>query len=211
MDMFYLQDSRSCVGDRMMFWAKDGAGYTTDLGAAQRFTTSQAMRRNQTRDTDIPWPVTYIEARHQVSVDHQDISQQDAAPWLVPGASCAIQVTGQWNGNDVLWSGWGSERTYDFRYSWKAPLAKAQEELADEDGARRVIWPLEYLHSKTRRVCPISAVRRQAIARAGITLAKPPRHKHRPDVYNCAGCGRYVSGIGRFDHDCRNCGTNNCP
>ncbi|HEX8590715.1 hypothetical protein [Pseudomonas sp.] len=211
MDMYYLQDSRSCVGDRMMFWAKGGAGYTTDLGRAQRFTSGQAVRKNQSRETDIPWPVSYIEARHEVSVDHQDISQQDASSLLLPGAKCTIQVTGHWNGNDILFSGWGAERTYDFNRCWKAPLAQAEDVLSDGEGTRRVIWPLEYLNSKVRRVCAITAVRRQAIARAGISLAQPRHCRRKPDVFNCEGCGRYVSGTGRYLRDCTNCGTNNCP
>ncbi|MFG0851903.1 hypothetical protein ACF8R4_12950 [Pseudomonas sp. FYR_2] len=37
MTQFYLQDSRSHVGDGLMFWAL-GGGYTTNLDKAELFT-----------------------------------------------------------------------------------------------------------------------------------------------------------------------------
>lgn len=31
---YYLQDKRQYVGNDMLWWAKDGAGYTTDVSKA---------------------------------------------------------------------------------------------------------------------------------------------------------------------------------
>jgi hypothetical protein len=30
-------------------------------------------------------------------------------------------------------------------------------------------------------------------------------------MFNCGGCGRFISDRQRFQYDCRNCGANNCP
>jgi len=76
--MFYLQDSRSYVGNSMQFWAVDGHGYTTDISHAARFTQTDAVRRNQSRETDIPWPVAYIDARLKPVIDMQTCKRSEA-------------------------------------------------------------------------------------------------------------------------------------
>ncbi|HCF5858715.1 TPA: hypothetical protein NIH27_006184, partial [Pseudomonas aeruginosa] len=43
-DLFYLQDSRSNVGSRAMFW-RAGGGYTTNLDEAETFTSAHAVRQ----------------------------------------------------------------------------------------------------------------------------------------------------------------------
>lgn len=51
---YVLVDTRSTVGNCMMFW-REGGGYTTDLGAAERMTRETAMAQFNCRDTDMPW------------------------------------------------------------------------------------------------------------------------------------------------------------
>ncbi|SDH70658.1 hypothetical protein SAMN05444503_105219 [Pseudomonas sp. BS3767] len=77
MSQFYLQDSRSHVGDGLTFWAL-GGGYTTNLDKAELFTLKQA-RGN--RDTDIPWPKAYIDERasRRRSSVHQKIRRESTA------------------------------------------------------------------------------------------------------------------------------------
>jgi hypothetical protein len=210
-ELFYLQDSRSCVGDRMMWWAIDGKGYTSNLGEAEKYSFEDAQQRNRRRETDIPWPVTYIDSSAEVSVDHQYLSQEEAAPLLVSGCMCVIQIGKQWNGNDILFSGWGSVTTYNYDAAWKTSLAQAEDVVRDTDGAPRIIWPLSYINTKARKVCPIINVHPQAIAKAGIKLAKLPKQKRMRDVYNCGGCGRFISGNGRYFSDCHHCGADNRP
>lgn len=76
-DEFYLQDSRNYVGNDMMFWAK-GGGYTTDMRKAQVYTKAVAVRLHQMRETDIPWPKEYIDARTRPAVDMQYVKRADA-------------------------------------------------------------------------------------------------------------------------------------
>ncbi|MBY0475452.1 MAG: hypothetical protein K2Q13_10400 [Nitrosomonas sp.] len=70
-DQFYLQDSRGNVGNDMLFWAKDGKGYTSDFNKAHVFTRDQAFKQNKCRDTDIPWPRRYIDSISRPAVDFQ--------------------------------------------------------------------------------------------------------------------------------------------
>ena len=71
MEQFYLQDKRQYVGNDLLFWAKDGKGYTTDLRKAHVYTKEEAFKQNRMRDTDIPWPKEYIDSKVRPAVDHQ--------------------------------------------------------------------------------------------------------------------------------------------
>lgn len=79
-DLYYLQDSRSYVGNDVLWWAKDGKGYTTDLRKAHVFTKDEALRKNKSRGSDTPWPKEYIDAHARPAVDMQDIDRQEALP-----------------------------------------------------------------------------------------------------------------------------------
>lgn len=76
--LFYLQDSRTYVGNDVMWWAKDGKGYTTDLRKAHVYTKDEAVKQHESRETDIPWPKDYIDARTRPAVDMQYIKRDEA-------------------------------------------------------------------------------------------------------------------------------------
>lgn len=80
--MFYLQDSRSYVGNDVLWWAKDGRGYTTDLRKAHIYTEVEAQKKNSNRKTDIPWPKDYIDAKTRPAVDMQYINRNEAMAGL---------------------------------------------------------------------------------------------------------------------------------
>ena len=77
-DEFYLQDSRNYVGNDILFWAKEGKGYTTDISNAEVYTRDRAFRQHATRDTDIPWPKHYVDAKARLAVDMQDACNREA-------------------------------------------------------------------------------------------------------------------------------------
>lgn len=77
-DEFYLQDSRSYVGNDMLFWAKDGKGYTTDMNNAEVYSKDDAVAQHQRRESDIPWPKSYIDARTRPAVDMQYVKRAEA-------------------------------------------------------------------------------------------------------------------------------------
>ncbi len=76
--LFYLQDSRSYVGNDVLWWAKDGKGYTTDLSKAHIYTQADAVAQHNCRETDIPWPKDYIDAKTRPAVDVQYIKRTEA-------------------------------------------------------------------------------------------------------------------------------------
>jgi len=75
--LFYLQDSRSYVGNNMLFWSASG-GYTTDVSKAEVFTLETAQRQHDSRETDIPWPKEYIDARVRPACDMQYVKRDEA-------------------------------------------------------------------------------------------------------------------------------------
>jgi hypothetical protein len=77
-DLFYLQDSRSYVGNDVLWWAKEGKGYTTDLRLAHVYTKDEAVARHKWRETDIPWPKEYIDGKTRPAVDMQYIKRDEA-------------------------------------------------------------------------------------------------------------------------------------
>lgn len=76
--LFYLQDSRGYVGNDVLWWAKDGKGYTTDLSKAHTYTKADAVAQYEMRETDIPWPKDYIDAKTRPAVDMQYIKRTEA-------------------------------------------------------------------------------------------------------------------------------------
>lgn len=71
-DQYYLQDSRGYVGNGILWWAKNGAGYTTDVSKAHVFSKDEAIKKNRNRDTDKPWPKSYIDNKTTPVVDMQN-------------------------------------------------------------------------------------------------------------------------------------------
>ncbi|MGS7841806.1 hypothetical protein [Stenotrophomonas forensis] len=69
--MFYIQDTRQFVGNCPMWWGPNGSGYVTRLDEAGRYTEQEAIRQSRTRETDIPWPCTEIDALARKTVDCQ--------------------------------------------------------------------------------------------------------------------------------------------
>ena len=78
---YYMQDTRSYVGNCMMWWAKAG-GYTSDILKAKVWGYKEAVLQTQCRDTDKRWPKRYIDARTQVTVDMQYVNEKDANHYM---------------------------------------------------------------------------------------------------------------------------------
>jgi hypothetical protein len=82
-DEYYLQDSRSIVGNDMMWWGIIG-GYTSDLNKARVFSREKAFGQHAQRDTDIPWPKSYIDGKSRPAVDFQYVNLDEAMGSLKP-------------------------------------------------------------------------------------------------------------------------------
>ena len=209
MSLFYLQDSRSHVGDGLTFWGKDRRGYVTDLDKAELFTKEQAISH---RDTDIPWPKDYIDARAHYGVDCQLMDEAASDVQLVSGCRVYVQAPGDWNGNDVYWIGFGKVQiTADLGRAASIPIEQAREQLADHlDSGFRKLWSADYIDAIRRRLVWRQDVDlKEALRGTGIKLPKPQRVREM--VFNCGGCGRFISDRQRFQYDCLNCGADNRP
>lgn len=206
MSLFYLQDSRSYVGDGLQFWGKGGRGYVTDLDKAELFTAEQAVRH---RDTDIPWPKDYIDARAHLGVDFQCLDMHAASQHLADGCMCVLQVPKQWNGNDIFFACYPIGSTDCLEKAHRLTLEEARA-IGDDD---LVIWPVAYIDTISRRLVHRQDVDiKEALRGTGIKLPKPERQRRpRELIFNCVGCGRFISDSQRFRHDCLNCGASNTP
>jgi len=101
-DQFYMQDSRSHAygGDGLSFWRFGGTGYVTNLAKSQVFTMDGACDH---RDTAIPWPKAYIDARARVGVDCQNVTLSEALDQPPDAAEFYVQKPQCWNGNNLIW------------------------------------------------------------------------------------------------------------
>lgn len=207
MTQFYLQDSRSSTGDGIMFWAL-GSGYTTNLDKAELFTQEQACSH---RETDIPWPKGYVDARGHLGVDHQYISLDEGRSQLTPGCTVVLQIPGRWNGNDIALARRPIGHTYRLEKAHHLTLETAEAICNTPEEA--LIWPLAYLEAKARRLVHKRDVStKEALHGTGIKLAKPRKQRktwERP--LNCHSCGRFISWDGRLFNGCQDSGANNCP
>jgi len=71
-EYFYVQDSRTYVGNAVMWWAIDSKGYTTDLKKAHKFTKQEIIDKfGRGRDTDVVWIGSHVEKAIREYVDAQ--------------------------------------------------------------------------------------------------------------------------------------------
>lgn len=203
---FYLQDSRSYTGDCLMFWCKDGAGYASGLDRLEQYTQAEGVQQNQSRETDIPWPVDYVDARAFLAVDHQCM-QSDMAEGIRIMDMVYIQIKGDWNGNDVYWLTKGTKsvdlgRAVAMAY-WEACDNYCQPDIK--------FWPVAYIDSIARKIVHRQALDIEAALRGtGIKLHKPKPYSPGLGRQSCKGCGRFIDEHQRYC-GCDNCGESNAP
>lgn len=70
MEKFFIQDKRQYVGNCMVFWKKEGRGYTTDLNDAWLVDADW-----KERETDVLWPEGLMRSLAKPRVDIQDVPQ----------------------------------------------------------------------------------------------------------------------------------------
>lgn len=201
-DLFYLQDSRSNVGSRAMFW-RNGGGYTSSLDEAEQFPREQAVKQYECRETDLPWPVVYVNRWADVGVDHQYISRIEAEQ-ADNSAGFYAAAPRDWDGNDLLW-----RSSLDDGYT--ANLKHARVFSAAEAIGGCVIWPVSYINRKSRRVVRAALLdHASALSEVGLKLKKIKPQKARRYRYRCEPCGRFITEYQNYT-ECPNCGAENRP
>jgi hypothetical protein len=200
--LFYLQDSRTNVGSRAMFW-RNGGGYTSNLDEAEQFTREQAVNQYECRESDLPWPVAYVNRWADVGVDHQYLRQAEAEQADIAAGYYAAAPQ-DWDGNDLLW-----RSSLDNGYT--ANLKHARIFSPTEAVAAGVIWPVTYINSKSRRVVRAALLdHRSALSEVGLKLKKIKPQKIRRYRYRCEPCGRFLTEYQNYT-ECPNCGAENRP
>lgn len=203
-----LQDSRTNVGDRMMFWAKDAAGYTTNLDQAERYTQADAAGRNQRRETDIPWPLAYLEQRTQQGVDCQYLKPEEVEEGMQSAERAYLAAKGVWNGNDLLWLTDDGDITCDFSLAHAFPVGIARSMAKPTHHNTRAV-PAALAESLARKVVPEGRAKIGiALRGTGVALAKPARRRSPPN--KCDHCGVFISIAQQYDC-CPKCGGDNRP
>ena len=208
-DLFYLQDSRSNTGSRAMFW-RDGGGYTSNLDEAEQFTRAAAVKQYECRETDLPWPVDYVRALAEVTVDCQYISRSEALLYLSDDDRMYVAYSRAWDGNDKIWRG-GKGPTSNLDEAIHPHAADAAEYLAQ--GFE--LWPCGYIAEHSRpSVNAILLKHKKALRAVGLKLPKLQRQKARRETYRCGsgygGCGRFLTPADYYS-SCPHCGTGNAP
>ncbi|WP_085598168.1 MULTISPECIES: hypothetical protein [unclassified Pseudomonas] len=204
---FYLQDSRSNVGTRAMFW-RLGGSYTSNLDEAEQFTRERAVRQFESRESDLPWPVDYVRARAEVGVDFQYLSKSEAEAYRNEDGRVYVAHAREWDGNDLVWLG-GKGPTANLADAIHPGATDAAGYLSQ--GCE--LWPCGYIAERSRPVVRASLLdHKQALRAVGLKLPKVKHQSTRSynSLTHCEGCGRFLSERQRFD-DCPNCGASNCP
>jgi len=205
--LYLVQDSRSLTGDRLMFWAAAG-GYTSDVVKAERFTLKQAVKQNQSRETDIPWPLAYLEERTEWSVDHQYVKPDEVAAELLKATKAHLYARGQWNGNDLIFLTGDGQLSDDLRKAEPFPMAIAVG-WAAKDRHRVSVIPQALAVLLSRKVVANPNVSiKVALKGTGITLAKPYKSRNRYFPIKCMQCGCFISSFQMYT-ECPKCDAYN--
>ncbi|EIU1687312.1 hypothetical protein L4H27_003014 [Pseudomonas aeruginosa] len=210
-DLFYLQDSRSNVGSRAMFW-KDGGGYTSNLDEAEQFTRAAAVKQYESRETDLPWPVDYVRALAEVGVDHQylDLKPEQALAAAPADDRIYVAYKQAWDGNCLIWaSSRGTTSNLADATTWSSLHAHGFTVRG------YVPWPKSYIDQHSRPVIRAGVMdHKKAIRAVGLKLPKLQRQKVRRTVYRCGsgygGCGRFLRPADYYT-SCPHCGMGNAP
>jgi len=75
--LYYVQDTRTILGNDLMWWAIDGKGYTSDLSRAEIWKREDAFRQCEMTTHFRPWPKQYIDKRTRPAVDCQYVQLKD--------------------------------------------------------------------------------------------------------------------------------------
>lgn len=207
-DLFYLQDSRSNVGSRAMFW-RNGGGYTSNLDEAEQFTREQAVKQYECRETDLPWPVGYVRALAEVGVDHQylDLTQEQALGAAPADDRIYVAHKQAWDGNCLIWKSQALGPTSNLEDATTWSLSHAQ----GFTGRGYVPWPKTYIDQHSRPVVQACMLNhKQALRSVGLKLAKVKPQKARRYRYRCEPCGRFLTEYQNYT-ECPNCGAENRP
>jgi hypothetical protein len=89
---FYIQDTRQYVGNSVLWWRVNGAGYTTELEEAGEYPEDEARRIEANRSTDKAWPCEAVRACASTHVRGERL--REAVQELPTGAPYSVRREG---------------------------------------------------------------------------------------------------------------------
>lgn len=201
---FYLRDSRSDVGDSCMFWAKDGAGYTTNLDKAHVYTLEEAQRYFDGRGTDVPYSKDQVDQLATVRVDHQYLPDA-AALDTNDGVECVVHIVGDYNGNDIYWltDAYHSIEYLDALALSHSEATKKVAHLAKYN-VQAQVYPKAAIDNIARRTFQASKVNKRKMVTAAGIRNNHPRKRNKPTTGktrgNCPECGSITCGFNPYEN-----------
>lgn len=205
---YYLQDSRSNVGDNLMFWGAAG-GYTSDIAAAEHFSEEKAFSQNASRPSDVPWPTDYLATHVRPVVDMQNVKAVEAVPYAEGEQFYLQHPDRQYIGNDILFLAAGGTKKYTTDLTHAKVFSRTEVRAAALLLMPGIFWPKVYIDEKSRFAADYhGADIKKALAQTTRTLAKPDKvlaYRHR-----CHGCGIFLSASSYYGN-CPKCDTDNRP
>ena len=203
--MFYLRSRHGDTGCNVVFHNKNGAGYGTDLDNLESFTKEAAQKEVGHDVRSLPLLISEVDKLAIKAVDMQYLDSTKAA--LNPFARYVIQITGDYNGNDIYFK-CDDGRTYNYD---KANTYNYDDALFfGSTSSNAVIWSKEYLDTIARRTFQAQNINiRKMVTGAGIAYKKPRKPKETSGKArgNCPECGKITWTFNPYEsaycHGCK--------
>lgn len=195
---FYKTSAHGGVGSTVMFWAKDGKGYTSNVDEAHIYTLEEMQKKvvnGSLRNYDEhPLSAAQVNSLSTWRVDMQYINQDDHYPnSMDPNDEYVCVKKGYYDGNDLYFN-IGLGESYD--YSKARVIDSKMVELHIGDKVTGYFYvPKSITDEKARRTFQFKNInRRKMITNAGIIGIKKPRPSKSSGKtrHNCGECGKIV-------------------
>lgn len=197
-----LLDSRSTVGNALMFWALEG-GYTSNIEKAEIFSVDDARRQHQCRESDIPMRLDYLDARKERMVDFQYLKAEhrprtvESLLEFAPETRFYAVVPGQWDGNALYFVSREGQPSPDVDRA--RTFSRDEARVLLEAGGRH-LWASEHIDALAYWRIPEPGVdRKQALQDTGIELIKRRRARQ---TYRCDSCGKFCTPEAYYAQSC---------
>ncbi len=190
-DKFYK--ANGSVGTSVLFWAIDGAGYTSNIDHAEIYFRAEMQRdvdNNWLRGNDeFPLSVKHVDQLTEWRVDHQYLNRE-YPEFVDPNDEYVIYRKNKWDGNDVAFAA-----ILSHSFDYESARVFSENELQVIDLNNWVVIPKSHADEVARRTFQkFSINRRTMISGAGVIGLRKKRY--RPTTgktrTNCVVCGKLV-------------------
>ena len=195
-ELFYLRDARSNTGSNAVFWRKNGHGYGTNLDELEVYTLSEAQKRHEGRNSDVPLLKSLVDIASISAVDCQVLPDSDG---IDSGGQYIVQRKGHWNGNDIRFAGRYGE-TYEYEKAGIYTKEETEGHFSDQESY--AVFSKAALDNVARRTFQVGNIDLETmIKKPGIKLVKPKRQRATTGKtrHNCPTCGKIVWDLNPYD------------